>query len=202
MKNRILSLVLLLLLAFTLCGCGGTEPAEWIPVRGAEQTRDISRENQTEALGTTAPAFAETIAISTEAITTESVSASAPSPSPETASASSFTEVSSETSSPAATQQTETAPEPVSEAAPETETSAPLPDRANPTQTEAPEPEPETEPEPEAQVRYIANIKTKKFHTPSCSSVTDMKEGNKLYFTGSREELIAQGYEPCKRCKP
>lgn len=49
---------------------------------------------------------------------------------------------------------------------------------------------------------YIANKNTKKFHYPSCSSVSDMKEKNKLYFDGSREELIGQGYVPCKRCNP
>ena len=49
---------------------------------------------------------------------------------------------------------------------------------------------------------YIANKNTKKFHYPSCSSVSDMKEKNKLYFDGSRDELIDQGYVPCKRCNP
>jgi DNA-entry nuclease len=49
---------------------------------------------------------------------------------------------------------------------------------------------------------YIANKNTKKFHYPSCSSVSDMKEKNKLYFDGSRDELIGQGYVPCKRCNP
>ena len=49
---------------------------------------------------------------------------------------------------------------------------------------------------------YVANKNTKKFHYPSCGSVEDMKEKNKLYFDGSREELIEQGYVPCKRCNP
>lgn len=49
---------------------------------------------------------------------------------------------------------------------------------------------------------YVANKNTKKFHYPSCSSVEDMKEKNKLYYDGSREELINQGYTPCKRCNP
>ena len=30
----------------------------------------------------------------------------------------------------------------------------------------------------------------------------DIKEGNKKTFTGSREELIKEGYIPCGRCKP
>ncbi len=49
---------------------------------------------------------------------------------------------------------------------------------------------------------YIANTNTKKFHYPDCESVSDMKEKNKMYFNGSREELIDQGYQPCKRCNP
>ena len=51
-------------------------------------------------------------------------------------------------------------------------------------------------------VDYIANTNSKKFHYPECSSVGDMKEKNKLYFSGTRDELISKGYEPCKRCKP
>ena len=49
---------------------------------------------------------------------------------------------------------------------------------------------------------YIANKNTKKFHYPSCSSVSKMKEKNKWYFNGSRDELIGQGYKPCKNCNP
>jgi DNA-entry nuclease len=29
-----------------------------------------------------------------------------------------------------------------------------------------------------------------------------MSEANKELFTGDREELIEDGYEPCGRCKP
>ena len=49
---------------------------------------------------------------------------------------------------------------------------------------------------------YVLNENTKKFHTPECSGVKDIKEGNKKTFTGSREELIKEGYSPCGRCKP
>lgn len=54
----------------------------------------------------------------------------------------------------------------------------------------------------EGESDYIANKNTKKFHLPSCSSVKQMKESNKLFYTGSRDDLIAQGYAPCKRCGP
>ena len=49
---------------------------------------------------------------------------------------------------------------------------------------------------------YILNTNTKKFHYPSCSSVNKMAEKNKQEYTGSRDEVIAMGYEPCQRCNP
>lgn len=55
---------------------------------------------------------------------------------------------------------------------------------------------------PLAATTYICNKNTKKFHIPSCSSVDQMKESNKLAVTLTREEVIAQGYDPCKRCNP
>ncbi|MBQ1411188.1 MAG: hypothetical protein IIY94_07940 [Oscillospiraceae bacterium] len=63
----------------------------------------------------------------------------------------------------------------------------------------------QTEPETtagELEITYIANKNSKKFHLPDCSSVADMKESNKWEFTGSRDELIELGYQPCKRCNP
>ena len=49
---------------------------------------------------------------------------------------------------------------------------------------------------------YILNTNTKKFHYPSCSSVDSMSEANKKEYTGTRDALIADGYDPCGRCKP
>jgi competence protein ComEC len=49
---------------------------------------------------------------------------------------------------------------------------------------------------------YVLNKNTKKFHYPSCSSVDQMKEKNKLHYVGTREEVIRRGYEPCGRCYP
>ena len=54
----------------------------------------------------------------------------------------------------------------------------------------------------EKQVTYVLNRKTKKFHYPSCSSVTDMKPANRMDFEGTRDELLALGYDPCGRCHP
>ena len=49
---------------------------------------------------------------------------------------------------------------------------------------------------------YVLNTNTKRFHEPGCSSVADMKESNKKVYTGTKEEIIAMGYTPCKRCNP
>lgn len=49
---------------------------------------------------------------------------------------------------------------------------------------------------------YILNTNNKKFHKADCSSVKDIKDKNKQDYTGSRDALILQGYEPCGRCKP
>ena len=49
---------------------------------------------------------------------------------------------------------------------------------------------------------YILNTNSKKFHLPSCTSVTQMKAANRQEFTGTRDEVIAHGYEPCKNCNP
>ena len=49
---------------------------------------------------------------------------------------------------------------------------------------------------------YIVNTNTGKFHKPSCRSVKQMKEANKSERTTTRDELISEGYEPCKNCNP
>ena len=49
---------------------------------------------------------------------------------------------------------------------------------------------------------YVLNTNTKKFHYPDCSSVDSMSEKNKSVYTGTRDEVIAMGYDPCKRCNP
>jgi len=49
---------------------------------------------------------------------------------------------------------------------------------------------------------YVLNKNTHKFHYPSCSSVSKMKESNKEVVTSTRDEIIAKGYDPCKNCNP
>ena len=49
---------------------------------------------------------------------------------------------------------------------------------------------------------YVLNTNTKKFHYSSCSSVSTIKPENYGTFEGTRDEVIAQGYEPCGHCHP
>ena len=49
---------------------------------------------------------------------------------------------------------------------------------------------------------YVLNTSSKKFHLPDCSGVESMNEANRQDYTGSRQDLIDQGYAPCGICKP
>lgn len=57
-------------------------------------------------------------------------------------------------------------------------------------------------PTPTAEKTYILNTSTMKFHKPTCSSVSDIAEYNKQEYVGTRDDLIANGYDPCGRCHP
>lgn len=54
----------------------------------------------------------------------------------------------------------------------------------------------------EQEADYVLNTSSKKFHRPDCPSVDSMSEKNRQEYHGTREELIAQGYEPCGSCNP
>lgn len=54
----------------------------------------------------------------------------------------------------------------------------------------------------EEECDYVLNKSTGKFHKPTCSSATNIKQKNREYFTGTREEVIARGFDPCGRCNP
>lgn len=47
---------------------------------------------------------------------------------------------------------------------------------------------------------YVINKNSKKFHTPDCASVKDMKPQNKIESDKTKEELEKLGYSPCKSC--
>ena len=53
---------------------------------------------------------------------------------------------------------------------------------------------------PASDAAYIINTNTLKFHLPTCSSVSDIKASNKEETNKSKEELIEEGYSPCKLC--
>lgn len=55
---------------------------------------------------------------------------------------------------------------------------------------------------PAAEASYVCNTNTHKFHHPDCKSVADMKPKNRKDVVASRDALIAEGYQPCKRCNP
>lgn len=49
---------------------------------------------------------------------------------------------------------------------------------------------------------YVLNTNTKKFHYESCKSAKKIKDKNRAYHTGTREECINMGYDPCGNCHP
>lgn len=49
---------------------------------------------------------------------------------------------------------------------------------------------------------YVLNTNSHKFHRPDCTGISDMKESARQNYKGTRENLIAQGYAPCGKCKP
>jgi hypothetical protein len=49
---------------------------------------------------------------------------------------------------------------------------------------------------------YVCNTSSKKFHLPSCGSVKTISDKNRENYNGSRDDLIAEGYSPCKKCNP
>lgn len=49
---------------------------------------------------------------------------------------------------------------------------------------------------------YVLNTNTHKFHVPSCSSVENISPKNRKDVSESREQIISEGYAPCKRCNP
>ncbi len=63
---------------------------------------------------------------------------------------------------------------------------------------------PETEPPVQKNnaVTYVLNTNTRKFHYSSCRDVRRIKQKNYSEFTGTREDVMAQGYDPCGHCNP
>lgn len=53
-----------------------------------------------------------------------------------------------------------------------------------------------------AEHTYVLNTKTHKFHQENCENAKEIKKENRSLYKGSRENLIDQGYAPCKSCNP
>lgn len=49
---------------------------------------------------------------------------------------------------------------------------------------------------------YVLNTNKHRFHLPSCSSVENISPKNRKDVNESREQIISEGYAPCKRCNP
>ncbi|MDY6324881.1 MAG: DNA/RNA non-specific endonuclease [Catonella sp.] len=49
---------------------------------------------------------------------------------------------------------------------------------------------------------YVVTLTTKKFHLPTCRYVKNIKPANKKEGTYNRNDLINEGYVPCKVCNP
>ena len=49
---------------------------------------------------------------------------------------------------------------------------------------------------------YVLNTSSHKFHLPGCSSVDTISPKNRKDVNESREQIIREGYVPCKRCNP
>ena len=199
-KANLIRVLTALLLLCLLCGCGASQ-REWIPVntKAAARAQSPTAGNDAAALptaqesaqpeGNAAPESGTSDAAAhTQTTAAAQTESDDPNPSPTAASS----EPHPSTAAPTERlSETEAVPIPDET---ESEHASP-PDRAHsaePAQTES----------GQGKITYVANTNSKKFHSPGCSSVTDMKASNRWDFTGTREELIAMGYEPCKRCKP
>lgn len=51
-------------------------------------------------------------------------------------------------------------------------------------------------------VTYILNNNTMRFHRTECDGAKTIREHNREWFYGSREEAVRKGYIPCGMCKP
>lgn len=60
----------------------------------------------------------------------------------------------------------------------------------------------ETQNSNEKEETYILNTNSKKFHKPTCSGVNNISEKNKSEYTGTKSNLLMQGYTPCGNCNP
>ncbi len=51
-------------------------------------------------------------------------------------------------------------------------------------------------------VSYVVNTRSRKFHDPACGQAANISDRNREDFAGTREEAVAQGFEPAGCCNP
>ncbi|HOJ79067.1 MAG TPA: thermonuclease family protein [Bacillota bacterium] len=59
-------------------------------------------------------------------------------------------------------------------------------------------------PDPETPIttgKYLASIKSDKYHLPNCKWAQKISQNNRLWFN-TKKEAEAKGYKPCSECKP
>ena len=167
-----------------------------------EATQETAVEPTVEP--TTEP-VTETITEPTEPPTTEPLETEPPATEPP--------ETKPPVTEPPATEPQETKPsvtEPPVTEPPETKPAVTEPPATNPPETKPPvgippETDPPEKDENEGHKQYYVvneNKSSRRFHDPSCPSADDIKEENRRDYYGTRDELIDQGYVPCKKCHP
>lgn len=60
----------------------------------------------------------------------------------------------------------------------------------------------QSEKEPGEIHTYIVNKRSLIFHYPDCEGVEKMSDKNKMEFTGTRDDALDAGYQPCPACNP
>ena len=81
----------------------------------------------------------------------------------------------------------------------------PLNPKPEPTPSPTPKPEPTVYAMPAVTAEpqdYVLNKNTRRFHFPDCRSVPEISARNRKDVFSSRDELLAQGFQPCGNCKP
>lgn len=49
---------------------------------------------------------------------------------------------------------------------------------------------------------YVVNVQSGKFHLNGCDNIEDIRDRNKMYYDGERDDLLDMEYIPCGGCRP
>ena len=56
--------------------------------------------------------------------------------------------------------------------------------------------------EPGVEADFVHSVNSKKFHKADANCISRINEENRVYEYCTREEMIENGFEPCKVCNP